>query len=123
MTTTIKTNGHARELWPYFDLPAEVDGQFDYVPDGERYDNRFFRYRGSWYDVNDGFERIVRESAKLRDPLAYDPFGIRVSDDSPLLGWDGAQAESAFSAVLIRWAKEWDGTTDYDAVVVGYAHW
>lgn len=129
MEATVKTNGHVRPLQAYVDLPHNVRADFDYIdPDkgedtGSVYDLRFFEYRGSWYDLNDGFQRICRQSAQLRDPLAYDSFALRVADDSPLIGWDGAQAESAFSAVLVRWAKDWDGQLDTEAVVVGYANW
>lgn len=104
---TIKTNGHARELKPFYALPANVQAEFDYMgaPDesnDEHYSSRFFEYRGSWYDSNE-FERATGEA---------------------FAAWDAWQTESYFSAVLIRYPLEWDGTTvDYDSVVVGYSHW
>ena len=107
---TIKTNGHARELKSYAELPAGVAArEFDYVgelteADDAAYDSRFFEYRGSWYDTQE-FQRVP-------------------SDASSFEGWDGVQTESYFSAVLIRYPFEWDGmTVDYGAVVVAYAHW
>lgn len=104
---TIKSNGHARELRALYELPESAREQFDYVgpcdeSSDEAWSQRFFKYRGAWYDVNE-FERAHGEA---------------------FAAWDGWQAESAFSAVLIRYALEWDGSTvDYGAVVVGYAHW
>lgn len=119
---TIKSNGHARELQYYAQLPEDVQAQFDYVEEDDQYTTRFFEYRGSWYDINE-FQVISYQSAQLRDPLAYNSFGLRVSDDNPIGKWTAAQAQSAFSAVLIKWGKDWDGQDDYDSVIVGYAHW
>ena len=95
---TIKTNGHARDLLSFWELSDVTRAEFDYLADDPEahYSPRFFEYRGSWYDANDGFTRVT---------------------DSALSGWDGAQGESYFSAVLIRY------TDDYQAVVIGYAHW
>jgi hypothetical protein len=108
---TIKSNGHVRELKALYELPREIaESDFNYVgpcdeSNDEAYSRRFFNYRGSWYDVNE-FE------------------GLAVGSELALRGWGACQGESYFSAVLIRYAVEWDGiTVDCDAVVVGYAHW
>jgi hypothetical protein len=123
---TIKTNGHARPLLPYNQLPDEVGPKvFYYIGDevdlddngdaDELYNPRFFEYRGSWYDTQQ-FVRIETERTNS--------FTIAVEKGNPLLKWDGCQTESYFSAVLIRYPYEWDGITlDTDHIVVGYSHW
>lgn len=130
---TLKTNHHVRPLVAWIDLPESARPDFEYViatddgtppaawPD-EAYTPRFVLYRGSWYDVHE-FQRISRESSRVRDPLAYSAFGITVSDDSPIAWWDGAQTESAFSAVVVKWAADEWGEPGSEYVVVGYAHW
>ena len=101
MGITIKTNGHARDLLAYVDLtPAQREDVEFYMgaPDAdneEHYALRFFIYRGATYDVHE-FERAWRPD---------------------LEAWDGAQGESYFSAVLVRYTDHFDG------VIVGYAHW
>lgn len=92
-----KSNGHARDLVSWYDVPANIRGDwFDYVTDEEeRYGARFFQYRGSWYDVNDGFV-----------PATNAPSGVEA--------W---QPESYFGAVGIRF------TNDYQSVIVTYCHW
>lgn len=142
----IKSNGHRRPLVSFMELPRDLwDSQFDYVRDigecegheslngahmgetvycdgtcnaqpSEWHDLRFFEYRGSWYDLFDGFESV-----------ASNPYGtwapIWVRD----AGFNAWQTESAFSAVLVRYFEgEGDSTRlldDGDSVVIGYAHW
>jgi len=107
---TIKTNGHPRELMMLAELPESVvRHDFSYMAEDwdnksdECYTKRFFEYRGAWYDTHE-FQ------------MAPDALRER--------GWYGAQPESYFSAVLIKYPFEWDSiTVDYDSVVVGYAHW
>ena len=102
MTIHSKTNGHARKLYAAWEMSPEIMArEFEYVvtgdEDGDSY--RFFQYRGSWYDANDGF---------------ISSWGLENMPEN-VNGW---QAESAFSAVGIRYADD-----DYDAVVVTYCHW
>jgi len=96
MTMHTKTNGKERELRAAWQLPAGIHNkEFDYVSGEDSYSPRFFQYRGSWYDVCDGFM-----------PTGNMPHGVAA--------WQG---ESYFSAVGIRY------TSDYEAVVVTYCHW
>lgn len=107
-TVVIKSDGKTRELRSLAELDRAIaEENFAYVEasadNPEAYRPRFFQFRGSWYDVNDGFNRVT-------DPIYS--------------GWDGIQSQSYFDAVLIRYPFEWDGiTVDYDSVVVGYTHW
>ena len=94
----VTTNSHVRELKCFADLPADARTEFDYIaPDSdESYAPRFFRYYDAWFDVNE-FEHPWRDD---------------------LSGWDGAQTQSAFDAILIRYTDE-----SFESVVVGYAIW
>ena len=92
-----KTNNKPRPLVSWYDLPRKYANEwFDYVEDeDERWTLRFFDYRGEWYDTHDGFT---------------------VTSDMPK-GIEAWQAQSAFSAIGIRYDK------DYENVVVTYCHW
>lgn len=107
-SVTIKSNGRERELLALWQLPAGIaESEFDYVdsdPAGTEFATpRFFQFRGSWYDVNDGFERT--------------------NSHGHYADWDGIQTQSYFDAVLIRYAREDNGELNVDYVVVGYTHW
>lgn len=100
-TITVITNGHARDLVSWHDLPTEQREYFDYVTDEEdRYSPRFVEYLGSWYDVNE-FERVG----------TYRNFEL-------LYRWHGIQTDSYFSATLIRYAD-----SDCESVVIGRCFW
>jgi hypothetical protein len=76
----IRTNNHWRPFRYRNEVPALVlADQFDYqaedVLDG------FFRYRGSWYHL--------------------DQFTVLAID-----GWDGSLADSAFSGVVIKLSRD-----------------
>lgn len=118
METTVVTNGHARPLLAYVDLPEAARPQFDYLDTGDssdRYALRFVKYRGSWYDVHE-FESIHRTDSST-------PFAFRVAEDSPLASWNGAQTQSVWDAIVMKWALDWAGHVDFDAVVIGHATW
>ena len=109
----VKGNGHKRPLRSFNELTPEVRATFDYMAnaghplDDSHDDRRFFEYRGSWYDLYDGFE--------IRDAPTW------ITD----AGYEAWQTESAFSAVLVRYTTP-DGDhllDDGDSIVVGYAHW
>lgn len=109
MALQITTNNHQRDLVSWAELPTEARGQFDYIEltdaDGDSWTPRFFRYRNSWYDTQDipttrpgsfgGYEELLK------------------------LGWEGFASDSFFSGIAIKWGKQWDGTPDYEAVIVG----
>lgn len=91
------TNNKPRPLVSWHDIPQNIAADwFDYVVnEDDRWTPRFFNYRGSWYDVNDGFE---------------------IADNMPR-GVDVWRTESVYSAVGIRYDAE------YENVVVTYCHW
>lgn len=90
MTTLIRTNHQARPVLSWHDLTPVERSEFDYrsADDGASY----ARYRGAVYDLSDF-------------PCA----------PPSLAPWEGALADSAFSAVLCRFV---DGG---ESVVMGVA--
>ena len=91
----IKTNNVPRLLLSFFDLPVREQNEYDYLKVIERYDNRFVRYKGSFYDVFD----------------SQTTHGLPI--DSPLKSWDSFIGESYFSGVVFRFV-------DFnDKIVVG----
>lgn len=99
--TTI-TNNVPRDVIDGWDLTPKERDDFDYidwpaVESGEA-SATFFRYRGTLYDLND-FMYVDHE---------------RLPADSPLRGWHGYQADSFFSAVVVRYV-----TDDCESIVVG----
>ena len=93
----IVTNNHARMLLMWAELPEGIgESEFDYVDDADRYEPRFFNYRGVWYDAFE-FEYIY-------DQPCY----------APLCGkWVAVQTTSYFTGVVIRWHRE------FEFVIVG----
>ncbi|WP_157120926.1 hypothetical protein [Nocardia miyunensis] len=81
------------------------------------YASRFFAYRSYWYDIED-FSVIA---VKGRDCPGVHFTGIWVAAGEPLAHWHAYMTDSAFSAVLIRFAD----SDDYPdpALEVGYATW
>lgn len=103
MTLTITTNGHYRELWSLAELnDPKIREEFDYIGTADEYGQRLFKYRGSWYDLQE-FEPI-RQYSQLRDANLADK-------------WDAIQTQSAFSALLVKYGP------GYESVAVGYTHW
>lgn len=101
MPYTLKTNNKPRPLASFNDLPQAERGRFEYVDEEDRDSPRMFLYRGSWYDAED-FECAPHDVAAL--------------------GFDGVQADSMFSAVVLRYF-DCEGYAYDDAVVVGYLYW
>lgn len=112
MTFTIITNNHEYELHAIDQIPMRVVfDQFDYVLEDIKdintsndYSPRFFKYRGTWYDVHE-FVRIEFERTNS--------FTTVVDKDSPLARWDGVQSDSYFSGIVVKY------TDDFEAVKVG----
>lgn len=96
--TNVTSNGHARDLVAYSDIPYKHRHWFDYLtPDEMSGDEaRFFVYRGDWYDV-------------LDSETTFD-----VLESSPLAYWSGFFGMTYWSAVVFRFTK------DCEQVVVGY---
>lgn len=104
----VKSNYQPRPLYAIDELPIGIAEEWfayaipaDLENDAIDFSARFFEYRGSWYDVNE-FESVV--------------------NDFKVMGWDGVQTESHFSAVVVQWFNV-DGEYRYDEIVVGYVHW
>lgn len=91
MATIIRTNHKPRPVLSWADLTPAEQGEFDHYR-GEDDGASYARYRGAVYDLSD----------MPRAPASLAP-------------WDGALADSAFSAVLARFVD------DGDAVVMGLA--
>lgn len=112
MTLTVITNNHEYELFAIDQIPMRVVfDQFDYVLEDKKdintandHSNRFFKYRGWWYDTNE-FVRIEFERTNS--------FTTVVEPESPLAKWQGVQSDSYFSGIVIRY------TEDFEAVIVG----
>lgn len=102
---TVKTNNVPRDIIDGFQLSADERKEFDYLAwdkiDAGEDSALFFRYRGDLYDLGN-FMR-----------------GNPVTDDSlpaQLRTWDGYMSESAFSAIVVRYAN------DNESVIVGYVY-
>ena len=93
---TVITNNHVRPLVTYWAVPEKERHWFDYVEEDERWSDRFFSYRGRWYDVGD-FPRV-------------EPGG-----DLAAAGWHGADADSFWTGMVVRLVDADDGPS----VVVG----
>lgn len=100
----VVTNHHHRPVLNWSDLTPKEQGWFDYISERGDVDGAsFFRYRGSVYDLGDGFEVA--------------PDSIRA------LGFDGWQTQSYFDGIAVRWFDE-DGNYHGDeSVVVAHIHW
>lgn len=88
---TVVTNNRPRLLLTWDELTPKEQREFDYLEGEARYDTDFVRYRGWVYDLGE-FER---------------------SGES-LPAWEGVQANSYFSGILVRYCEG-----DRDRVVMG----
>lgn len=107
-TYHVCTNGQERPYLKTWEMTQaerdEVGYAFDAVGRGDGFEHelqeRFFRYRGSIYDVLDGFEW---------------------SDRMRAIGWDELQTSSFFDGVVVR-HFDVDGN-QLEGVVVGHIYW
>jgi hypothetical protein len=90
---TIRTNNIPRELIDWSDLTNKEQAEFNYVSDPQYATQRFFRYRGWTYDV--------QEFMSTHDM------------GSTLRGWDGYSSDSYFSGILVKLV------CDCERVIVG----
>ncbi len=91
------TNNKPRMLLMWEELPEGIgESEFDYVEDGDRYEPRFFNYRGAWYDAFE-FECVYDRPcfAALRGK------------------WTAVYTDSFFSGIVLRWLDE------FESVIVG----
>lgn len=102
---THRGNRHTRPLIAFNQLEHSVIAEHfgeDYpIGNEDQWTPRFFNYRGSWYDTHE-FEVA--------------PLEVKV------LGYDGVQTESYFSAVVVSYFDR-DGYELQDEIIVGYIHW
>ena len=96
---SVITNNKPRMLLMWAELPEGIgESEFGYVEDdADRYEPRFFNYRGVWYDIFE-FEYISDQPcfAALRRGK-----------------WTLVQTTSYFTGVVIRWHRY------FDSVIVG----
>lgn len=89
---TIRTNNVPRNLLDWSELTNKEQAEFDYIDEPEYATQRFFRYRGWAYDVQEF---------------------MSTHDMGTLKGWDGYSSDSYFSGVLIKLV------CDCEQVIVG----
>lgn len=92
----ITTNNARRELLALFQLPEKDRLEFDYVKGDDIYCNRFVKYKGVWYDVQDTMAVLPERYPCMQ----------------PFKGWDSYIDETFFSGVLFKWGAD-------DTVIVG----
>lgn len=106
MPLTITTNRHKLPLLSGYELTRKEREELDYIApvnDESTWSectDRFFRYRGSIYDVYE-FVRIVPRSEQVG-------FEHGVDADSPLLKWDGIQTNSYFSGIVVKYCEGYE---------------
>lgn len=104
----IITNRHERPLYSLSELPAGVaqehfDYMFNSLGESATYGGespRFFKYRDWWYDAQE--------------------FTV-APDDLKAKGWDGVQADSAWTGITVSWFDT-DGNVR-EGIVVGSLDW
>ena len=103
----ITTNWQPRGLEMWHALPKEVQKDFDYLDEGQKFQDRFVEYKGEWYDALDAQSITTNVQEMFRMG-----WSMRVNPDHPFAKWDSIITESYFSGVLFKW------TTD-DRIIVG----
>jgi hypothetical protein len=100
---TVVTNNHPRDLLSSHELDDKIRAKyFDYIEDGEWFEecyNRFFQYKGWWYDINE-FQQIPALMLKH------------------MKWWDGYSPDTFFSGILVKYAG-FDRGFDRDLIIVG----
>ena len=85
-TIRVITNRKPRQLIDFIDLPKKDQDDFSYLLAHDWDTPRFVQYKGCWYDVF--------------DTLAI--HGNSLDADSPLVKWDAAISDTAFSATVFK---------------------
>ena len=67
----------------WYDLPEKVKGDFDYLENDQKMDERFIKYKGYYYD-------------------SYDMMGCNGIVD--MGDWDAYHGESYFSGILLKYS-------------------
>jgi hypothetical protein len=84
----IKTNNHVRLILDWDQLTKKEQKEFDWMDEEDKIGADFVRYKGNVYYINDF----------MRCPPGVEEFK----------GWDGYEADSYFSAVLVKWPDKFD---------------
>lgn len=101
----IVTDGKPRELKCFMDLTERERADFDYINDDDFYSQRFVKYKGCWYDVDD--------TQRISGWPKSNVFDFAVNPGHPFAKWDCITSESFFSGVLFRY------TNDFESVICG----
>jgi hypothetical protein len=88
MTYTIKTNNRPRLILGWHDLSKKEQAEFDWMDEETRSGGNFVRYKNWVYYIND-FMRCPPEVEEFK-------------------GWDGYEADSYFSGILVKWPDKFD---------------
>ena len=95
----IITNWIPRNMVAKYELPAEVQKDFDYNEDDD-YSNRYVQYKGQWIDAYDT-QRIEMEKEGSRMGWA-----MRVHPGSPVGLFDAIISDSYFSGTLLKFVGD-----------------
>jgi hypothetical protein len=98
MAIEITSNYQRRHLVCFHEIPEKYHSDFDYIEEEEKYNARFFCYRGHCYDIYE-FMRI--ETDMMPGPYRMPNY------------WHGYQSDSFFSGIVVRYCD------DYESVIVG----
>lgn len=98
MAIEVKSNYQPRQLVCFYDLSEKWQKEFDYIDEDQKYDARFFYYRGWFYD---SFEFMVLESEKMPSPYRIPNY------------WHGYQSDSYWSGTVLRYCD------NFESVIVG----
>lgn len=92
----IKTNNRPRDLLSLWELTEKERSEFDYV-DEEDGAERFVRYRGNVYDINEYMRVTPPGSTRYHPTECQEP---------AFQGWQGYQSDSFFSGTLVRYVDD-----------------
>lgn len=85
----IKTDNKYRLIYDGYSLTEKERAEFDYIDweavDTGKEEPEFVKYKGQLYDLSEF---------------------TRVSDGSPLKGWDGIKSEHPFSSLVVRYSPD-----------------
>ena len=93
----IKTNHQPRDIIYGYELPDTVLAEFDYLEGDDLLQAEFVKYKGQWYHLGD----------------TESPHNL--PESSPLKQWDCFVGETFFSAVVFKFAD------DFERVICGHA--
>ena len=87
MSLGITSDYKVRDMVPWHDLPEKAQEFFDYVDPESRWDARFVKYKGEWWDVFE-FTRLGS------------------GGDFALAGWEGICSTSIGTAIMVKFEEE-----------------